>query len=287
MTALTPHEHPARRLWRACEPIHAVCYFHPRFAVSMEEVGLTGGWNGYFAGRSAPLRTTSPPVVAALFYGFAPTMVARAIPKIWTRITPEAAVQARFVAAEAVLAEHIDGACADDLRRATDNLERVIDALTFDGRALAAAWQSIGRPQGLFERLWLATTVLREYRGDGHVIAATGCGLTGLQAAITHIATGQVNRDVLQRNRGWTDDQWEAARNELSDRGILTPQGALTSRGTSLRDRVEDITDELAAATVRTVDHPGWTVDVLTRLARTLVERRAVPIPNPMGVPKP
>ncbi|CAN5431978.1 hypothetical protein BH11ACT7_BH11ACT7_30520 [soil metagenome] len=287
MPVTSSNQAPVRSLWRAYEPIHAVCYFHPRFAAAMAETGLTGGWNGYFAGRAAPLGTAPSQVVAALFFGFAPAMVARAIPKVWTRITPDAAVQARVAAAETVLGEHATAGSADDLRRVSANLERVIDALDFDGRELASAWQSVPRPPTTFGRLWLATTILREHRGDGHVIAASACGLTGLQASLTHIAAGQVNRDVLQRNRGWTDEQWNSAEQELRDRGILSAENTLTRQGALLRDRVEDITDQLASTTWRILDEATWTVGILTTLARTIVDRGAVPVPNPIGVPRP
>ena len=38
--------------------------------------------------------------------------------------------------------------------------------------------------------LWHAITLLREYRGDGHVAALLDAGLSGLDALITHTATG-------------------------------------------------------------------------------------------------
>ncbi|AVZ39114.1 MULTISPECIES: hypothetical protein [unclassified Dietzia] len=276
-----------RRLWRAYEPIHAICYFHPQFASTMSETGLTGWWNGYFAGRAAPLGPTPPQVVTSLFYGFSPAMVARAVPKIWTRITPEAAIEARLDAAEWVLAEHADAGSRDELRRVTDDLERVIDTLSFDGRALASAWYSVPRPTSVLQRLWLATTVLREHRGDGHVIAATATGFTGLEAAMTHIATGQVSRRIIQENRGWTDAQWASARRALLDRGILSDEQTLTPRGTALRDRIEDLTDQLAASSLLLSDTPGGTIHVLTSLARALIDRGAVPASNPIGVPRP
>lgn len=282
-----PTETLERRLWRAYEPLHAVCYFHPRFAAAMVEAGLTGGWNGYFAGRAFPLGSPPPQVVTALFFGFAPAMVARAIPKIWTRIAPGAVRQARFAAAEAVLGEHAPAGSTDDLERVTVNLERVVDSMTCDGRALAGAWLSVERPASLLARLWLATTVLREHRGDGHVIAATACGLTGLQASVTHVATGRVDRAVLQRNRGWSDEEWGAAVAALRERGLLAADGRLTSAGASLRDRVEDITDQLAADPVRSLDDAEWTLDTLAGFARTLIDRDVVPVPNPMGVPRP
>lgn len=287
MPASNAHQNPQRRLWRAYEPVHAICYFHPRFPEALVETGLTGWWNGYFAGRAAPLGVTPVQVVTALFYGFAPAMVARAIPKIWTRITPVDAIQSRLTTAETVLAEHASAGSTQDLRRVADNLARVIDALDFDGRALASAWHSVPRPSSTLGRLWLAATILREHRGDGHVIAATACGLTGLQASVTHIAAGQVDREVLRRSRGWSDHEWESAERELRERDILSAPDTLTSRGVSLRDRVEDLTDQLASPQGSALDDAGWTIEILTSLARTLVDSGAVPVPNPIGVPRP
>lgn len=278
---------PERILWRAYEPIHAICYFDPLFATVMAESGLTGWWNGYFAGRAAPLGATPPEVVSALFYGFAPAMVARAIPKVWTRITPRDALDARFDAAERVLGEHASAGSTDDLRRATDNLERAVDALSHDGRALAAAWSSVARPASMLGRLWLATTVLREHRGDGHVVAATAAGLTGLQASMTHIAGGHVDRTLIQDNRGWTDHQWHSARRSLEDIGILSGDGTLTDRGAALREQVEATTDHLATSSVRFLPDSDWTVRVLRSLSRALVDRGVIPFPNPIGVPRP
>lgn len=282
-----PSERPERRFWRAYEPVHAVCYFDPAFAAAMVDAGLTGGWNGYFAGRAFPLGAPPAQVVTALFYGFAPAMVARAVPKIWTRVTPTGAREARVAAADAVLGAHGSAGSIDDLRRVSDNLERVIDATTVDGRALAGAWQSVARPASWSARLWLAATVLREHRGDGHVIAATACGLTGLQASITHVATGKVDRVVLQRNRGWTDREWADAVQELRDRGVLGADGALTGAGVALRENVERLTDDLATGPWHALEDAEWTVRTLGRLATALVDRGVVPVPNPMGVPRP
>lgn len=282
-----PTESPQRRFWRAYEPVHAVCYFDPAFAAALVDAGLTGGWNGYFAGRAFPLGAPPAAVVTALFYGFAPAMVARAVPKVWGRITPAAVGEARFTAADAVLGTHAEAGSTADLRRITDELERVTDSMAVDGRALAGAWQSVPRPPSLFARLWLAATVLREHRGDGHVIAATACGLTGLQASITHVATGQLDRDVLQRNRGWSDQEWMDATQVLQESGVLAADGTLTGAGMSLRERVEHLTDDLATSPWRALEDAEWTTRTLGRFARLLVDRGLVPVPNPMGVPRP
>lgn len=45
-------------------------------------------------------------------------------------------------------------------------------------------------------------TLLREHRGDGHVLFA---------------ATGAVDRSTLQPNRGWTDDEWQHHERRLGE----------------------------------------------------------------------
>ena len=53
-------------------------------------------WDAYFRGRAAPLGRDLPPeVVHALFDNFADDEVARRIPRVWDRVTPEAANAAR------------------------------------------------------------------------------------------------------------------------------------------------------------------------------------------------
>ncbi len=54
MTAHPPTTHPARRIWRYLETLHAVSYFAPECTAAMKDLGLKGFWMGYFAGRGAP-----------------------------------------------------------------------------------------------------------------------------------------------------------------------------------------------------------------------------------------
>src|SRR5437588_7370107 len=92
-----------RHMWTLFEPIHDVTYFHPAARAAFEEAGLRGFWRGYFAGRAAPLGPVGAAPVIAAFYGFAPRMVTRALPDVWTRATPEAALAARAAGARAGL----------------------------------------------------------------------------------------------------------------------------------------------------------------------------------------
>lgn len=58
----------------------------------MAALGFTDYWDGYFAGRAAPLGRAPAEVVHAPFYNFADgEVVARHVPKVWATTTPEAA----------------------------------------------------------------------------------------------------------------------------------------------------------------------------------------------------
>ena len=91
-----PHRKPvARRMFELTEPIAMVNFCSPEPNDAMEALGLRGYWNGYFAGRSAPLGRVPAEVVHAAFYNFGPGEAARHIPKVWDTTTPEAAHDAR------------------------------------------------------------------------------------------------------------------------------------------------------------------------------------------------
>ncbi|WP_344247807.1 SCO6745 family protein [Actinocorallia libanotica] len=278
---------PERLFWTVFEPIHAISYFHPDFAAAMVGSGLTGWWNGYFAGRAAPLGRVGAPAVTSLFFVFAPSRVAKAVPEVWRHIDPVKAVETRLATADEVLSQFTSDHALPDLREALTALRRCVDGLDFGGRALAAAWAGVPPPSTLLGQIWLAATVLREHRGDGHVIASVENGLTGLQASITHVATGKVQRERIQVTRGWSDEEWRTAEAELVDRGILDGSGALTARGAALRDRVEETTDRLAARSPVLPEDPSRVIRVLRVLSADIRRHPSFPDANPIGVPHP
>ena len=93
----------ARRLWQAVEPLHAVTYFAPEARAAYEAVGLQGFWRGYFAGRASPLGAVGAGAVSAVFFGFHPDFVRRALPSIWSTLDPHSALEARLDGAVAAL----------------------------------------------------------------------------------------------------------------------------------------------------------------------------------------
>jgi hypothetical protein len=100
----------ARRFWAAIEPIHSVVYFAPEPLEAARKTGLRGFWMSYFAGRVAPLGPLPASAVEAMTYGFAPGIVARAIPDAWRFAAPEAVLEARLTSAPEALRHHVDAA---------------------------------------------------------------------------------------------------------------------------------------------------------------------------------
>jgi hypothetical protein len=283
LASMEPTPTLARRLWHAVEPIHAASYFAPNVAEALRKTGLRGYWMGYFAGRVAPLGPVPPAAATAVCFGFAPKMVERAIPDAWMFADPKAVLDARLAAAAEVLRSQPLPAGLPGL------LWQAIEACRFDGRPLAAAWARLPRPEDPAAATWLAATILREHRGDGHVIAAVSHGLRGLDAALTHVATGVISREMIQPSRGWTDEDWLSSKRRLQARGLVDRDGRLTKTGGALRRDIEDLTDRLAAAPVERLGETGVMeiIELATPVSRHLIDTGVFPVPNPVGAPRP
>jgi hypothetical protein len=118
------------------------------------------------------------------------------------------------------------------------------------GRALFAGHAGLPWPEPAFLQLFHAQTLLREFRGDGHVAALALAGLDGIGALVTHLASGEdpMALSMVRATRGWTDEEWEAGVERLRDRGLIDGNGLATDAGKTLRDEIERQTDEAAVA---------------------------------------
>ena len=286
-------EHPARRLWRLLEAVHAVVYFAPEVTDEVAATGLRGWWRGYFAGRAAPLGPVGPEVVTATFANFHPDMVGRALPSVWEAVDPGAVLAARERGLRRALAPAV-AAGADVPDHVVGALDEVVAAVDLVGRPLAAAWAGArgrrlqGAGRGDLDRLvelWWAATVLREHRGDGHVAVLADRGLDGCEAHVLLAAVGRVPRTTTQPSRGWGDDDWEGAAGRLRARGLVGPDGSATPAGEALHHDVERRTDELASRPWAVVEgrERAAVEEGLAPVARAVLGTVAVPVPNPMG----
>lgn len=246
----------ARKCWRTLEPYHGMIYFVPEAAERYEAIGVTGR-SRYFGSRSAPMGAVAPLVVQATFFNFHPELVQRAMEGLWESTTPEDLLLARHQAVDNALRRFL-GDDVDDpaVGEAVELLRPAVDAACArpEGRPLFAGHARLPEPEVPHLALWRAITLLREFRGDGHIAALVDAGLSGVEALILHGATGQVPMDVLQSTRAWPDDEWQAGLDGLRARGLIDggrgEAETLTAAGTELRDRIEARTDALAA--------PAW-----------------------------
>jgi hypothetical protein len=283
--AATAQQPPmSRRLWWLFEPLHAVTYFVPQSRAALEAVGLRGFWRGYFAARSAPLGAVGPAPVIAMFYGFAPEMVERALPSVWSLADPQTVLVARRAGARAAL--EALGAEPDDaaLAEAADLARTAATRADTGGRALAAANAGLPWPEHPLEVLWQAATVLREHRGDGHLAALLTSGLSGLDSIILR-AGSDLSRALVQPARGWTDQEWDLGAQELTTRGLLDPQGRITDAGATLLADIEVVTDHLATQpwAVLGADGAARFAELVRPLAREVMA--VLPPVTPIGLP--
>jgi hypothetical protein len=276
-----------RQMWTRFEPIHAVTYFAPEARDAYLDAGLRGYWRGYFAGRCAPLGPIDAAPVIAMFFGFAPSMVRRALPDVWTRATPDETLAARRIGAEAALLRLAVDAEPDALAEAADLAEAAVDGLEPEGRPLGSANLSVPRDAGAstLARIWQAATTLREHRGDGHVAALVTYGFTGCESVVWR--AGDRHRGEMQDYRGWTDEEWDGAVESLMDRGWLRPDGTHTPDGADAYAAVEAATDRAAMRvwTALGADRTEKLRDLLTPLA--VAAYTSIPSLNPVGVPHP
>jgi len=274
-------------MWRALEPYHAVVFFIPETRERTDALGLKGGWMSYFACRAAPLGAVRAEVVAALFYVFHPDMVSRAIPDAWSYASPEALVEARLAAVDQGLRRLLGGDIeSDGIVEAAELASAASEATTTAGRPLAAANAALPWPSEPHLRLWLATAILREARGDGHVTALVSAGLSPCEALVTASAANGPPAEMLRTNRKWSQLEWAEAVERLRSRGWLDGQGAITDAGTAGRGQVELHTDELIRPTWDALGAQGASrlESLVQPLREKILASGGFPVPNPTGI---
>lgn len=270
----------ARFLWQRLEPYHGLIYFVPEADEQYVPLGLDPGMMGYFGSRAAAMGAVTGDVVVATFFNFEPSRVHAAVPEVWRRTTPAALWDARLAAVDAALRRLFgDRIGSDEMVRAAALLQRIVPACRPEGRPLFAGHLSQAWPDEPHLALWFGITLLREYRGDGHIAALTAEGVSGIEALVIHGATGAVPPKVLQATRAWGDDDWAAARRGLVARGWLTREGTLTEVGAAHRDEVERRTDQLAAAPWDLLDEDEqiWLAALGKDLSATIVAAGTFP----------
>lgn len=260
-------EPDARRMFELTEPICLVSFFSEEPNEAMTALGLRDNyWDGYFAGRAAPLGRVPAEAVHAVFYNFAPGEAARHIPRVWELTTPEAAIEARRQGCAAALRRILrDLVDSPGLLVAADLATKAAMSAPTEGRVMYAALRRLPVPQDPVERLWHAANVLREHRGDGHIAALVSNGIGGTEAHVLLALDLGMPAEKFGRIHHLPAEQLGAVMDGLRSRGLVTPEGTFTDTGRETKARIERLTDELAVA-----PYLGLTPGELDRLGTAL-----------------
>jgi hypothetical protein len=238
----------ARSAHRVLEPIHTLVYLVPETAERYADAGVKGGMRGYFASRSAPLGQVPAEVVIATFYNFAAGQVRKAIPSVWEAATPEQILAARLDGADAALRRLLGDAVASaEMSRAAELARDATSVLSVEGRPLYAAHAALPWPEPPHLQLWHAATLLREHRGDGHIAALVSEGIGGLESHALHAVAQGMPAEKFGRIHHLPQATLADVADGMRARGLIDDDGRITETGRQTKERVEALTDDLAA----------------------------------------
>jgi hypothetical protein len=301
MTAILPHRSLATRrrshlwvLWSdgrvdtliarataaTLEPVHATVYFAAEPQEEYEALGLDVRGNravGYFPGRAAALGAVGPAVVQATFFVFSPLACAFGIQGVWDQVGPADVQAARRRGIDRTL-RRLCGTLLDtpDVVEAVELARTAAEACRPEGRTLFAAHAALDWPTEPHLQLWHALSLLREYRGDGHIAALLDAGITAPQAGVLDVAFGTLwTRRSWQATRAYSDEQWDTALAELRERGWVERDGeGLTDAGRAAREAVEHRTDVTSMAPWERIGQDGATRlrELVRPLSRAVVD---------------
>lgn len=112
-----------------------------------------------------------------------------------------------------------------------------------------AGLRSLPMPEQPVARLWHAANMLREHRGDGHVVALVSERIGGTEAhVLSALAMGVHPAESFGRIHHLPEARLREVMAGLRDRGLIDESGRFTAAGLATKGRIEDLTDALAEA---------------------------------------
>ncbi|TWG08262.1 hypothetical protein FHU35_11881 [Saccharopolyspora dendranthemae] len=226
-------------------------YFAPEAEDRFTALGLKPGRMGYYAGRSAAMGPVGAGVVAATFYNFNPVSVAKSIPAAWDIASPAEVLDARLDAVDAALHRLLgdEVLASDDVVEAAELARIASGDCSPEGKPLYAGHADLAWPETPHLKLWHAITLLREFRGDGHIAALQQAGISGIQSLVLHSSVpGGFTPEAARTLREWSEQEWAEATEQLRERGLVDAEAVLTEQGEQFREEIEVRTDEMALA---------------------------------------
>jgi hypothetical protein len=110
-----------------------------------------------------------------------------------------------------------------------------------------AALRALPIPDDGVTRLFHAASLLREHRGDGHIAALMTEGVGGLEAHALFALDMGMPAEKFGRIHHLPQAQLAAITKGMRDRGLIGDDGWLSASGRAVKQRVESLTDDLAA----------------------------------------
>ena len=269
-----PRDAPAVSGWMlgVLGVLHAPVYRSKELRDRLAQLGVTHPLAAYLAQRAAPLGLPEgrpgARLIAATFYGFAPDAVARHVPAVWDTVAPAQVMDVTFDAMREMLGRLIGGHAAE-VAELAELLAPIADGQEIAGRPLGAAWRDVPRTGEPLLDLWLATCVIRESRGDGHLALLVSEGIGPIESHLITTGDDPELRSGLMDLRAWSEPEIDAAVVRLRDAGLLDAEGRRTDRCRELRRSIERRTDELSAAAWAATE-PG-AVERIAELALELI----------------
>lgn len=281
----------ARALGAALEPFVGQVYFSPECHRAYAGLGFSpspGEMNGvampemvsYFTSRGSLMGQVPGELVAAAFAVFNPVIVVPAVKTGWTVTDAATVCAARRDGAVAQL-ERILGGSPEGIARVRQVLERAVAVLRPEGRPLFAGALSQPVPPTDLGAAWHFGDMLREFRGDCHTAAWISAGLDATEIGLLTELYWGLPLKSYSRTRGWSEDDYGAALERLSSRGLVA-DGAFTDAGRSLREEVETATDRQQVAVLASLgDDFDETVGALSSWSRAVQAAHGYPQSGP------
>ena len=241
----------AGRTARRIETLHALSYFAADVEGELTALGLRAGRMSYFAQRAAPMGPVGGGTVAATFYVFNPSLVHHFVPACWGLASPADVTAARYRGVTAAYTRLLgaDTLASPEVAEAADLARN--GGCRVHGRGPAAVRRARrpgladGAAPGAVPR---AHAAARAPRGRPRRGAPLGRAERARGPGVALGDRARLHRPRGPSHPGRSEDEWAAAVAVLAERGVLTPDGALTDEGAALRTSVERATEVLAGA---------------------------------------
>ena len=159
-------------------------------------------------------------IIAAAFGCFNPKVVAMAVTGGWQITDRDTVLEARQRGATQML-QRVLGPNPDGLERVTELLTRGAAAAPWAGHPVFSGLMSLGYPDDPMAAMWRAADLLREHRGDSHVITWAVGGVDAVDILLLTEQGGGCQRAHTRRRGAGSQPTWTLDSNDCSNAALV------------------------------------------------------------------